>query len=88
MKTVILALLVLVVLSQGEALRCNCGGTSKRCSAPVETCYGSNSVCASVTLQAGPHVSYFRSCYNKNACRQLIASSVASGRCCSTDLCN
>ncbi|KAK9530337.1 hypothetical protein VZT92_011843 [Zoarces viviparus] len=88
MKTVILAILLLVVVSQGEALRCNCGGTTKICSRRVETCSGFNPVCASVIIQAGPHVSYFKSCMKENDCRQLISSSVASGSCCSTDLCN
>uniref|UniRef100_A0A8C2X699 Uncharacterized protein n=1 Tax=Cyclopterus lumpus TaxID=8103 RepID=A0A8C2X699_CYCLU len=88
MKTVILALLVLVVVSQGEALRCNCGGTSRRCSGPVETCSGFNPVCARISLHAGSHFSYFKSCMKELDCRMLINSSVGSGSCCSTDLCN
>ncbi|XP_059181304.1 CD59 glycoprotein-like [Centropristis striata] len=88
MKTVILALLVLLVVSQGEALRCYCGGTSKRCSSRVETCSGSNPVCASITLTAGPIVSYFQSCYRESDCRSLLRQSYASGRCCKSDLCN
>ncbi|XP_031698289.1 phospholipase A2 inhibitor and Ly6/PLAUR domain-containing protein [Anarrhichthys ocellatus] len=87
MKTVILALLVLVVVSQGEALRCNCGGTA-RCSQRVETCSGNNPVCASIILQAGSNVSYFKRCMKENDCRLLLISHSASGFCCSTDLCN
>uniref|UniRef100_A0AAQ4R2T8 UPAR/Ly6 domain-containing protein n=1 Tax=Gasterosteus aculeatus aculeatus TaxID=481459 RepID=A0AAQ4R2T8_GASAC len=87
MKTVILALLVLVVVSQGEALRCNCGGASK-CSGRIETCSGFNPVCASMILQAGSRVSYFKRCMKESDCRLLLNTNVASGHCCSTDLCN
>ncbi|XP_037609992.1 synergistic-like venom protein [Sebastes umbrosus] len=88
MKTVILALLVLVVVSQGEALQCRCGGTSKICSGPVETCAGSNNVCASIIIQTGPHVSDIQGCMTAHNCALLTNSNVASGRCCRTDMCN
>ncbi|KAI9526370.1 hypothetical protein NQZ68_039978 [Dissostichus eleginoides] len=88
MKTMILALVVLVVVSQGEALMCHCGGTSKICSSRVETCNGFNQVCGSIVLRAGPHVSYFKSCMSADSCRQLSRSAVSSGSCCSRDLCN
>ncbi|KAK9530336.1 hypothetical protein VZT92_011843 [Zoarces viviparus] len=85
MKTVILAILLLVVVSQGEALRCNCGGTA-RCSGRVQDCYGNNQACASFILQSGSSVSYFKRCMKESDCR--IMSSYVSGSCCSTDLCN
>ncbi|KAK5850918.1 hypothetical protein PBY51_001754 [Eleginops maclovinus] len=87
MKTVILALMVLVVFSQGEALKCYCGGTTKICSGRVETC-SSNQVCGSIIIQVGPHVSHFKGCMNANDCRRLSSSQVTSGSCCSRDLCN
>ncbi|KAI4807501.1 hypothetical protein KUCAC02_027307 [Chaenocephalus aceratus] len=89
MKTVILALLVLVVVSQGEALRCYCGGTSKVCSSGrIETCHGFKQVCGSIVIHAGPHVSFFKSCMSADSCRQMSHSQVSSGSCCSQDLCN
>ncbi|XP_049916613.1 CD59 glycoprotein-like [Epinephelus moara] len=85
MKTVILALLVLLVVSQGEALRCYCGGRT-HCSGRVQTCSGSNQVCARITFVFDN--SYFQSCYNARACRRVINTRGISGRCCSSDLCN
>ncbi|KAL6094962.1 uncharacterized protein ACO6RY_16258 [Pungitius sinensis] len=88
MKTVVLALLVLVVVSQGEALRCYCGGASKTCSGRFDICSGINPVCASMFLQAGSRVTSFKRCMKETDCRLLLSTNVATGRCCSTDLCN
>ncbi|KAL7372536.1 hypothetical protein ABVT39_018057 [Epinephelus coioides] len=85
MKTVILALVVLLVVSQGEALRCYCGGRTD-CSDRIQTCSGSNQVCAYIIFHHD--YSYFQSCYNEDDCRLLSQSPVTSGSCCSTDLCN
>ncbi|XP_078019774.1 three-finger toxin A2-like isoform X2 [Epinephelus lanceolatus] len=85
MKTVILALVVLLVVSQGEALTCYCGGR-KQCSESTETCTGSNEVCAIIVSQHD--YSYFQSCLDGSDCRRLIQSSDAFGVCCVTDLCN
>nr|XP_046233359.1 phospholipase A2 inhibitor and Ly6/PLAUR domain-containing protein-like [Scatophagus argus] len=87
MKTVILALFVLLVVSQSEALRCNCGG-QKHCSSPVETCYGQNNVCAGVIIYAGSRPSYFKSCMKFEDCMRLNHPGISSATCCRTDLCN
>ncbi|TNN54372.1 Potassium voltage-gated channel subfamily H member 4 [Liparis tanakae] len=74
--------------TQGEALICNCGGTTKPCAGPVETCYGSGQVCASITLQAGPHVSFIKGCMKAEDCRLMSNSEVSSGTCCTSNQCN
>uniref|UniRef100_A0A3P8VBX1 UPAR/Ly6 domain-containing protein n=1 Tax=Cynoglossus semilaevis TaxID=244447 RepID=A0A3P8VBX1_CYNSE len=86
MKTVMVALLMVLVVSHSEALKCKCGG-KRRCSGSTETCHGSNPVCASITF-TGPSPGYFRGCYDRNDCRMLSSSPVSTGYCCSTDLCN
>ncbi|GLD74678.1 weak neurotoxin 6-like protein [Lates japonicus] len=50
MKLVILSLLVVLVVSQSEALRCNCGGIRNCPGGRVETCHDSDSVCISAFL--------------------------------------
>ncbi|KAM9837966.1 uncharacterized protein ACBR49_018598 [Aulostomus maculatus] len=87
MKTVILLFLLLLVVSQGEALRCYCGG-KKICSDPVETCYGSNNVCASVIIYAVTSPSYFQGCSTQNDCMMMNQPGISSASCCTTDLCN
>uniref|UniRef100_A0A8C4F757 Uncharacterized protein n=1 Tax=Dicentrarchus labrax TaxID=13489 RepID=A0A8C4F757_DICLA len=87
MKTVILALFVLLAVSQSEGLRCNCGGL-KQCSSPVETCYGSNNVCASVIIYAGSRPSYFKGCMTSNECMRMNHPGISSASCCRTDQCN
>uniref|UniRef100_A0AAX7VCT4 UPAR/Ly6 domain-containing protein n=1 Tax=Astatotilapia calliptera TaxID=8154 RepID=A0AAX7VCT4_ASTCA len=52
MKTVIVAVLVLLVISQSEALKCYCGGL-RHCPNSVETCHGFNNVCTSAIIYAG-----------------------------------
>uniref|UniRef100_A0A3Q3WL69 UPAR/Ly6 domain-containing protein n=1 Tax=Mola mola TaxID=94237 RepID=A0A3Q3WL69_MOLML len=87
MKTVILALFVLLVVGQSEALRCNCGGM-KQCSRPVETCYGSNNVCASVIIFAGSMPRHFRGCMSSQNCMKLTLMGLSVATCCSSDQCN
>ncbi|TKS89653.1 hypothetical protein D9C73_023781 [Collichthys lucidus] len=87
MKTVILALLVLVAVSQSEALKCNCGGL-RRCPTRVETCWGSNKVCASVVIYAGSTTRYFKGCMGSRECMLMNRPGVSSARCCSRDRCN
>ncbi|KAL7372953.1 hypothetical protein ABVT39_024491 [Epinephelus coioides] len=121
MKTVTLALVVLLVVSQGEALRCYCGGLT-HCSSRIQTCSGSNKVCARITFKHGEYRlfllftvhnkdkhpshgpvfenlykflfyvstdnSYFQSCYDATACKNLIETDEVSGRCCGTNQCN
>ncbi|CAB1442973.1 unnamed protein product, partial [Pleuronectes platessa] len=46
MKSVILALLVVLVVGHSEALKCNCS-VSSLCSGSIQTCSGSDQVCIS-----------------------------------------
>uniref|UniRef100_A0A3Q0RN36 UPAR/Ly6 domain-containing protein n=1 Tax=Amphilophus citrinellus TaxID=61819 RepID=A0A3Q0RN36_AMPCI len=87
MKTVIVAVLVLLVVSQSEALKCNCGGL-RYCPTSVETCVGSNNVCASVIIYAGSTPRYFKGCVKSTDCRLMNRPGISSATCCATDLCN
>ncbi|KAL7372155.1 hypothetical protein ABVT39_011101 [Epinephelus coioides] len=85
MKTVILALVVLLVVSQGEALVCWCGGT-RSCSGRTETCRRSDNVCASVRYENSPR-NNFHGCYQRDNCQKLNHPGVVSCGCCNTDRC-
>uniref|UniRef100_A0A3Q1FN87 UPAR/Ly6 domain-containing protein n=1 Tax=Acanthochromis polyacanthus TaxID=80966 RepID=A0A3Q1FN87_9TELE len=88
MKTVVLALLVLVVVSQSEALRCYCGGMTQ-CQSSTQTCSSNANACASVVMTLGSNVNHFQSCYNYNDCMRLKQlPQTAYAHCCTTDLCN
>ncbi|XP_029953978.1 lymphocyte antigen 6D-like [Salarias fasciatus] len=87
MKTVIIAVVVLLVVSQSEALKCHCGGL-RHCPNPVETCFGSGNVCASTIITAGGTVKYFKGCMTAHNCRLMNQPGISSAYCCSTDLCN
>uniref|UniRef100_A0A3Q3BF95 Snake toxin/toxin-like domain-containing protein n=1 Tax=Kryptolebias marmoratus TaxID=37003 RepID=A0A3Q3BF95_KRYMA len=86
MKPVILAVLVLLLVSQNEALKCYCGG-KRQCSNPIETCSGTDNVCASVIFHA-PIYSYFKGCYRRTDCLLLNQPGLISATCCGSDLCN
>ncbi|KAI4807495.1 hypothetical protein KUCAC02_027301 [Chaenocephalus aceratus] len=94
MKTVILALLVLVVVSQGEALRCykkGCLSIYEECSSiRIETCTGSNQVCGIINGSDGHRRYHMRRCMKADECTHQSNSGIAYsyGRCCSRDLCN
>ncbi|XP_068439562.1 three-finger toxin A2-like [Clinocottus analis] len=88
MKTVILALLVLVVVSQGEALRCYCGG-SMICMVSQYDCVGASQVCAHVTHGAtSSYTGFAQSCMHERECNRQRNRNVKADTCCSTDLCN
>uniref|UniRef100_A0A4W6BLD8 UPAR/Ly6 domain-containing protein n=1 Tax=Lates calcarifer TaxID=8187 RepID=A0A4W6BLD8_LATCA len=87
MKLVILSLLVVLVVSQIEALRCNCGG-KRSCPSPVETCRGRSNVCASIIIYAESPPREFKGCIKSNECMILNRSGMATALCCETDLCN
>ncbi|XP_061765657.1 toxin 3FTx-Oxy5-like [Nerophis ophidion] len=86
MKTVVLALLVVLVVSQGEALRCNCGGR-RQCPGNVETCYGQANACASVVFLV-PSLSYLKGCMKRTDCQIMNQPGITTAACCSSDLCN
>ncbi|KAK5850919.1 hypothetical protein PBY51_001754 [Eleginops maclovinus] len=88
MKTVILTLMVLVVVSQGEALRCYCGGTPRTCQGSVVTC-DLDEVCGSILVSAGPRPYHMKDCMKAHDCKRLSnLSEYVHGFCCSRDLCN
>uniref|UniRef100_A0A3B4VFA1 UPAR/Ly6 domain-containing protein n=1 Tax=Seriola dumerili TaxID=41447 RepID=A0A3B4VFA1_SERDU len=95
MKTVIVALFVVLVVSHSEALRCHCGGI-RDCLSPVETCQGEDNVCENKTFSNDP-LSFFyvstvtyrlNGCYKSTNCPLLNRLGLSSGSCCKTDLCN
>uniref|UniRef100_A0A3Q3B373 Snake toxin/toxin-like domain-containing protein n=1 Tax=Kryptolebias marmoratus TaxID=37003 RepID=A0A3Q3B373_KRYMA len=87
MRTVILAVLVFLLISQNEALRCYCGG-KRRCSSSIETCVGSDSVCISASFYGVPNPFYFKGCYRERDCRTVNYPGISSASCCHSDLCN
>ncbi|CAN9509132.1 unnamed protein product [Ophioblennius macclurei] len=87
MKTLIVAVVVLLVVSQSEALECICGGL-RRCSGPVETCYDSETVCASVIHSVGGRTRSTQSCMKERDCRMINRLGASSAYCCYTDRCN
>nr|XP_024658500.1 lymphocyte antigen 6D-like [Maylandia zebra] len=87
MKTVMLAVLLLLAVSQSKALECHCGG-QKFCSRPVETCSSSNDVCSTLVITSGPVVTHTKGCLKSLACRILNRPPVMTASCCSSDLCN
>ncbi|XP_027144930.1 neurotoxin 3FTx-RI isoform X1 [Larimichthys crocea] len=87
MKTVILALLVLMAVSQTEALKCNCAGL-RGCPKPVETCYNENEVCGSVTFSSASNPSFFKGCMPLRDCVLMNRQGASTARCCKTDQCN
>ncbi|RVE59441.1 hypothetical protein OJAV_G00188670 [Oryzias javanicus] len=85
MKPVILTVLVLLLVSQNEALKCYCENTVV-CDGPVHECKPEETVClATALLQVGR---YFRRCAEPSACSNLNVPGVAYSTCCRTDLCN
>ncbi|XP_061765656.1 lymphocyte antigen 6D-like [Nerophis ophidion] len=86
MKIVVLALLVVLVVSQGEALRCNCGGR-RQCPGNVETCSGEANACASVIFHV-PCPGYFKGCMKMTNCKIMNQPGITTTACCSSDLCN
>uniref|UniRef100_A0A665T9F4 UPAR/Ly6 domain-containing protein n=1 Tax=Echeneis naucrates TaxID=173247 RepID=A0A665T9F4_ECHNA len=87
MKFVIFTLLVVLLVSQGESLKCYCGGI-RRCSGNVETCPGPNNVCISAIITAGPSVKHFKGCYDSQGCQLLNSSPLTTAFCCHHDMCN
>ncbi|XP_008296711.1 three finger toxin MALT0070C-like [Stegastes partitus] len=85
MKTVVLALSVLLAVSQSEALRCKCGGVNS-CPKSVEECTGSNIFCATLNLESNPN--FFKGCMSQTECDAWNNPGVATISCCTTDLCN
>uniref|UniRef100_A0A8C4ELN5 Uncharacterized protein n=1 Tax=Dicentrarchus labrax TaxID=13489 RepID=A0A8C4ELN5_DICLA len=87
MKTVILALFVLLAVSQSEALKCNCGGLNK-CSSPVETCYRSSDSCVTVIMYDESRPNFFKGCISSDLCTFMNRPGKSSSSCCRGDQCN
>ncbi|KAM9825466.1 bone morphogenetic protein receptor type-1A-like [Syngnathus typhle] len=88
MKTFLVALLVFVLVSQGEALKCYCGGRNN-CPGNEEICTTSHHLCASVVYNDGTSPDYMKGCASYPECNFIKDEpSVASIYCCGTDLCN
>ncbi|XP_057681643.1 alpha-elapitoxin-Al2a-like [Corythoichthys intestinalis] len=80
MKTVLAALLVFVLVGQGEALRCYCGGMR------IENCPPESDACISGIFNPPMTPGYVKGCYTKHGCDYLRRFATVS--CCDTDLCN
>ncbi|AWO95935.1 putative three finger toxin MALT0070C-like isoform 3 [Scophthalmus maximus] len=90
MKAAVCAILLVLTLHQGEALKCNfcfskendlCTSTS------TQTCSGIANACAAVMFSFPPDRS-FRSCINMAVCQGFVKTPGVFATCCSTDLCN
>uniref|UniRef100_A0A8C6LNV9 UPAR/Ly6 domain-containing protein n=1 Tax=Nothobranchius furzeri TaxID=105023 RepID=A0A8C6LNV9_NOTFU len=90
MRTAACAMVLLCILFQGEALKCNfCFSSSSDLCVPtsVQTCSLTQNACGAVILQ-GPFNRSFRQCMNMAVCQGFITTPGALASCCSTDLCN
>uniref|UniRef100_A0A147AP78 UPAR/Ly6 domain-containing protein n=1 Tax=Fundulus heteroclitus TaxID=8078 RepID=A0A147AP78_FUNHE len=90
MRCAVGAFMILLVLCQGEALRCNyCFSSSSTLCTPtsIQTCTGNNNACGAVIL-TGALSRSFRQCMNMAVCQGFISTPGAFASCCSTDLCN
>ncbi|XP_028254078.1 lymphocyte antigen 6D-like [Parambassis ranga] len=90
MRAAVCTILLVLLLCQGEALRCNyCFSKGGDLCTPtsVQTCSGRANACAAVIFQA-PLYSSFRQCINMAVCQGYISTLGVLAQCCSTDLCN
>uniref|UniRef100_A0A3Q3MMR7 Snake toxin/toxin-like domain-containing protein n=1 Tax=Mastacembelus armatus TaxID=205130 RepID=A0A3Q3MMR7_9TELE len=87
MKTVLVALFLLVVVSQSEALKCYCGG-ARHCSDYIENCTPLTNACGSIIIYVGSRPTYSKGCMNMRDCAILNHPGISSASCCGTDLCN
>uniref|UniRef100_A0A3Q2Z4Y9 Snake toxin/toxin-like domain-containing protein n=1 Tax=Hippocampus comes TaxID=109280 RepID=A0A3Q2Z4Y9_HIPCM len=87
MKCVLVALLVFVIVSQGEALKCHCGG-QYNCPGNEETCDADQIYCVSFTFSDGRYPSVVRGCSSFSDCRRLDSPGISTSSCCFSDLCN
>ncbi|XP_071381906.1 lymphocyte antigen 6D-like [Centroberyx affinis] len=90
MRAAACAILVLLTLCQGEALKCNyCFSKSGDLCSPtsVQTCSRTDNACASVLFLYPLHNS-FRQCMNMAVCQGYMNMPNVAAQCCSTDLCN
>ncbi|KAK7919541.1 hypothetical protein WMY93_010825 [Mugilogobius chulae] len=87
MRREVVLLLVVVALSQSDALRCYCGGL-KFCSNRIETCSDFTELCGRVIITAGATPNYFKGCMTRTECITLNNPGISSAFCCSSDLCN
>uniref|UniRef100_A0A3Q2Z2Q7 UPAR/Ly6 domain-containing protein n=1 Tax=Hippocampus comes TaxID=109280 RepID=A0A3Q2Z2Q7_HIPCM len=88
MKCLLVALLVFVLVSQGEALQCYCGGKRRCPSGSVEQCTPSSDACASVIFEVGTNPSYFKGCSTLHNCLLMNSPGISTASCCTTNLCN
>ncbi|XP_028833601.1 CD59 glycoprotein-like [Denticeps clupeoides] len=90
MKLVVIALIVVLVVTVGEALVCNrCvpAKAGQRCAVTQETCSASKDTCISARFLTPPY-GYFQRCISKVDCMLLQNNSYMKIKCCQKDLCN
>ncbi|KAJ8268022.1 hypothetical protein COCON_G00131940 [Conger conger] len=89
MKVLVFSLTLLLILTCGEALKCNrcvpyrSGGCTNR----VERCGYGKTACVSASFTIPPYSS-FRRCISKYDCRLLQGSPYINAYCCDTNRCN
>uniref|UniRef100_A0A665TKG3 UPAR/Ly6 domain-containing protein n=1 Tax=Echeneis naucrates TaxID=173247 RepID=A0A665TKG3_ECHNA len=90
MRAAVCAIVLLLALDEGEALKCNyCFSKGGDLCTPTstQTCSGSANACAAVIFSAPLHSS-FRQCMNMAVCQGYIKTPGVFASCCTTDLCN
>ncbi|CAL1600275.1 unnamed protein product [Knipowitschia caucasica] len=88
MKSAVVLLCLLLVLSHGDGLRCFCGGLRICPSGGVETCSSFSELCGRVVITAGASPNYFRGCMSASTCAALDRPGISSAFCCRSDGCN
>ncbi|KAG5265329.1 hypothetical protein AALO_G00241070 [Alosa alosa] len=90
MKAFLVALLLMMTVANGCALKCRrCvpsvpGG---RCTVSTETCSSNMDACVAARFLISPF-SYFNRCIKMSDCRILQRSPYIKANCCQTDMCN
>uniref|UniRef100_A0A671YG26 UPAR/Ly6 domain-containing protein n=1 Tax=Sparus aurata TaxID=8175 RepID=A0A671YG26_SPAAU len=90
MRAAVCAVLLMLTLCPGEALKCNfcfSKGSSLCVPTGTQTCSGSANACGAVVL-TGALSNSFRQCMNMAVCQGFQQTPGAFATCCSTDLCN
>ncbi|KAK2900461.1 hypothetical protein Q8A67_008576 [Cirrhinus molitorella] len=89
MKTLLVALVLVLMLNYGSALKCNhCvpnGGT--RCTLTQETCGFGKDACIAARFNFPPFMG-FRRCSSMTECLILQSNTAMKAKCCQSDLCN
>ncbi|XP_012672988.1 CD59 glycoprotein-like [Clupea harengus] len=90
MKAFLVAVLLVLAVANGSALKCRHCVPSRPgtgCTVTTETCSSSMDACVAARFLFSPF-SYFNRCIKMSDCRILQTSPYIKANCCQTDLCN